>query len=130
MSTRFREEKPKDQTKSISFSQFFESLQSKTPGPKKTLTKKLLPGGLEEVTELDAEGFNFSGLKKERKTAGNNNLRIRYEPPMFSAREVRKWEKMSGKSWYALNCQERHLANIEMGKMAEEEKESKTKVKR
>ena len=56
------------------------------------------------------------------KIDGSTSSRMLYEPPKYSARDVRKWEKLSGKSWYNLNCHERQQANSEMEKMVQDAK--------
>ncbi len=40
-----------------------------------------------------------------------------YVPAIHSARDVRNWEKLSGKKWYDLNAQEREQANNEIQQM-------------
>ena len=40
-----------------------------------------------------------------------------YEPPRHSVRDVRKWEKVSGKLWANLKPEEREAANDEIGRM-------------
>jgi hypothetical protein len=42
-----------------------------------------------------------------------------YEPPRHSVRDVRKWEKLNGKSWSNLKPEEREVVNAEIGKMKE-----------
>eukprot|EP01017_Pseudomicrothorax_dubius_P045361 TRINITY_DN7833_c0_g1_i2.p1 TRINITY_DN7833_c0_g1~~TRINITY_DN7833_c0_g1_i2.p1 ORF type:complete len:197 (+),score=24.58 TRINITY_DN7833_c0_g1_i2:291-881(+) len=43
--------------------------------------------------------------------------RVLYEPPKHSSRVIRKWEKVSGKSWYSLNPEERETANQEIERL-------------
>jgi hypothetical protein len=40
-----------------------------------------------------------------------------YEPPRHSVRDVRKWEKLSGKTWATLKPEERAAANDEIARM-------------
>ena len=40
-----------------------------------------------------------------------------YEPPRHSVRDVRKWEKLSGKLWANLKPEEREQANEDIGRM-------------
>jgi hypothetical protein len=42
-----------------------------------------------------------------------------YEPPKHSVREVRKWEKITGKLWCELKPEERQAANDEIAHMKE-----------
>ena len=42
-----------------------------------------------------------------------------YEPPRHSVRDVRKWEKSTGKIWSSLRPEEREVANAEIGKIKE-----------
>lgn len=42
-----------------------------------------------------------------------------YEPPRHSVRDVRKWEKSSGKTWSSLRPEEREVANAEIGRIKE-----------
>ena len=42
-----------------------------------------------------------------------------YEPPRHSVRDVRKWEKSTGKKWSSLRPEEREIANAEIGKIKE-----------
>ena len=43
-----------------------------------------------------------------------------YEPPRHSVRDVRKWEKISGKLWANLRPEEREAANADIAKLKEE----------
>jgi hypothetical protein len=40
-----------------------------------------------------------------------------YEPSRHSVRDVRKWEKLSGKLWSTLRPEEREVANAEISKL-------------
>jgi hypothetical protein len=40
-----------------------------------------------------------------------------YEPPKHSVRDVRKWEKMSGRLWSDLKPEEREKVNEEIGQL-------------
>lgn len=42
-----------------------------------------------------------------------------YEPPKYSVRDVRKWEKLTGKLWCELKPEERQAANDEIGRLKE-----------
>ena len=42
-----------------------------------------------------------------------------YEPSRHSVRDVRKWEKSSGKTWSSLRPEEREVANAEIGRAKE-----------
>jgi hypothetical protein len=42
-----------------------------------------------------------------------------YEPPRHSVRDVRQWEKMSGKTWLSLKPEEREVVNAEISKIKE-----------
>jgi predicted 2-oxoglutarate/Fe(II)-dependent dioxygenase YbiX len=42
-----------------------------------------------------------------------------YEPPRHSVRDVRKWEKQTGKTWAKLNPEEREAANSDISRMKE-----------
>lgn len=50
----------------------------------------------------------------EIKELRSKSVQVFYEPAKFSARHVRKWEKLTNKQWYLLTQQERHDANIQM----------------
>lgn len=41
----------------------------------------------------------------------------KYEPPRHSVREVRKWEKLTGRDWSSLSSEERVLANHEISQL-------------
>ena len=47
-----------------------------------------------------------------------------YEPPRHSVRDVRKWEKESGKSWQTLSPEEREVVNAEIGRMKKKASEA------
>ena len=53
----------------------------------------------------------------EAKESRTKPLQTLYEPAKFSARYVRKWEKLANKQWYLLTQQERHDANTQMDQM-------------
>lgn len=42
-----------------------------------------------------------------------------YEPPRHSVRDVRQWEKLSGKTWLSLKPEEREVVNAEISKTKE-----------
>lgn len=42
-----------------------------------------------------------------------------YEPPKYSVRDVRKWEKLTGRLWCELKPEERQAANDEIGRLKE-----------
>jgi hypothetical protein len=45
-----------------------------------------------------------------------------YEPPKHSVRDVRKWEKLTGKVWSELRPEERQIVNDEISKMKDANK--------
>ncbi len=84
-------------------------------GKKSVLGYSLNDKNVTKSVEIKEE-LTYSQIKVEKEGTTNSN-RMLYEPPVHGTRDVRKWEKISGKKWYNLSCHERQIANTEIEKM-------------
>jgi hypothetical protein len=71
------------------------------------------------ATAKDAETDMMELLKKHNQRFAPIPV---YEPPRHSVRDVRKWEKASGKLWSNLKPEEREVVNADIGRMKESNK--------
>jgi len=84
-------------------------------GKKSVLGYNLNEKSMTKSVEIKEE-ITYSQIRVEKEGTASSN-RMLYEPPVHGTRDVRKWEKISGKKWYNLTCHERQIANTEIEKM-------------
>ena len=75
---------------------------------------KLRPGIQSSSTSAEDNTAMMELLKKHNKRFAPIPI---YEPPRHSVRDVRKWEKSSGKTWLSLRPEEREVVNAEIENM-------------
>lgn len=112
-----------------------ESQQPKTAIPTRNVVKSshIIRKPLENKSSSSSTGKSNQSLIKDKKKAVSipeksleellreHNSRFVpppvYIPPKYSVRDVRKWEKLTGKSWSELKPEEREKANDEIGQL-------------
>ena len=78
------------------------------------ILSKKKPGNQPTSTSAEDDTAMMELLKKHNKRFAPIPI---YEPPRHSVRDVRKWEKSSGKTWLSLKPEEREVVNAEIESM-------------
>ena len=78
------------------------------------ILSKRKPGNQPTSTSAEDDTAMMELLKKHNKRFAPIPI---YEPPRHSVRDVRKWEKSSGKTWLSLKPEEREVVNAEIENM-------------
>ena len=106
-------QKPPIESSTKSSSSSTKSSSSKRDNVRDSTYRSHVPRRGQSAPSADDEICTLELLKKHNQRFAPIPI---YEPPRHSVRDVRKWEKESGKSWQSLNPEEREVVNAEIGR--------------